>query len=246
MNNNLENERKVDRILPPFIADHIKSTIPEMACGVLVYKDNNHSYIPCKNIADDPLKQSKISDEEYARTRNEGDIIHTVMFRSDESAHSTEEDQAQCNENKAPYIIISWPELKIEQFLPTVDLPLVGRPFIYGVYDCYSLARDYYKKNFGIKLNDYDRPDFWWEKDANLYMENYKKEGFKEIPAKELRCGDLILMKINSPVPNHIAIYLGNGEILHHLELQPSKREDYREKWRKKSVLFLRHKEISG
>ncbi len=32
MNNNLENERKVDRILPPFIADHIKSTIPEMAC----------------------------------------------------------------------------------------------------------------------------------------------------------------------------------------------------------------------
>ncbi|WP_032138234.1 C40 family peptidase [Coxiella burnetii] len=93
MNNNLENERKVDRILPPFIADHIKSTIPEMACGVLVYKDNNHSYIPCKNIADDPLKQSKISDEEYARTRNEGDIIHTVMFRSDESAHSTEEDQ---------------------------------------------------------------------------------------------------------------------------------------------------------
>ncbi|EHW30174.1 K protein [Escherichia coli DEC8D] len=38
-------------------------------------------------------------------------------------------------------------------------------------------------------------------------------------------------MLFGSSVPNHAAIYCGDGELLHHIPEQLSKRERYTDKW---------------
>ena len=98
------------------------------------------------------------------------------------------------------------------------ELPYEGRKFVHGVVDCYSLVRDYYKKEFDIHLNDYYRRDRWWDTDLNLYIDNYAKEGFKEISLKEIEKGCLILINLESNKTNHAAIYLGDHKILHHVQ----------------------------
>ena len=103
----------------------------------------------------------------------------------------------------------------------------MGREFVHGVVDCYSLCRDWYGRERGLKLQDYDRRDQWWEHGQNLYLENFEKEGFHKIPVEQLQSGDALLMQLVSPVPNHAAIYLGDSQILHHVQGRLSSRDVY-------------------
>jgi cell wall-associated NlpC family hydrolase len=97
--------------------------------------------------------------------------------------------------------------------------PLVGRMFLHGITDCYSLIRDYYRTERGVLLPDFPRDDVWWEAGQNLYEENFQRAGFKKIAAtdEDLQPGDGFLCRFRSPVVNHAGIYAGDGLILHHL-----------------------------
>jgi len=59
--------------------------------------------------------------------------------------------------------------------------------------------------------------------------------------ADELKVGDCFLMQVASPVPNHAAIYLGDGLILHHLQGRLSSRDVYGGYWQKVTTHILRH-----
>ena len=67
----------------------------------------------------------------------------------------------------------------------------------------------------GLDLPDFVREDSWWIKGQNLYLENFEKAGFIETDKLEYGVG--LLMQINSPVPNHAAVYIGNNQIIQHL-----------------------------
>ncbi|AIF94171.1 Phage tail assembly protein [Escherichia coli O157:H7 str. SS17] len=47
---------------------------------------------------------------------------------------------------------------------------------------------------------------------------------------------------LGASVANHAAIYCGNGELLHHLPEQLSKRERYSEKWQRRTHSVWRHR----
>lgn len=105
-----------------------------------------------------------------------------------------------------------------------LDVPLVGRDFIHGVYDCYSLVRSYFWQKLKVKLRDYDRDDEWWFNNQDLYEQNFMNEGFEVIDLDEnLQVGDCFLMKITGPVSHHAAVYLGDEKILHHLDRRLSR-----------------------
>jgi len=95
-------------------------------------------------------------------------------------------------------------------------LPLVGRPYVYGVYDCYSLIRDFYKEEYKIEIPDFPREWGWWENE-DMYLDKFTEAGFEEISESEIKRGDVFLVKIRSSRINHGGIYLGNEKILHHL-----------------------------
>jgi hypothetical protein len=54
-----------------------------------------------------------------------------------------------------------------------------------------------------------------------------------------LKVGDCFLMQVASPVPNHAAVYLGDGLILHHLQGRLSSRDVYGGYWQKVTTHIL-------
>ncbi|EFK5018930.1 phage tail protein [Escherichia coli] len=92
---------------------------------------------------------------------------------------------------------------------------LTGRRFEHGVTDCYTLFRDAY---------------------------HLAVTGFYRVPLSSAQAGDILLCCFGASVPNHAAIYCGNGELLHHLPEQLSKRERYSEKWQRRTHSVWRHR----
>ena len=88
--------------------------------------------------------------------------------------------------------------------------------------------------------------DRWWEHGYNLYLDNFAKEGFSEIPVADVQPGDLILMNLGSKVPNHAAIYLGDQLVLHHVQQRLSSRDVYGGYYGKSTATALRHESRQG
>jgi len=95
---------------------------------------------------------------------------------------------------------------------------LVGRRWDYGRQDCFDIGRCFYKDNFGIDIPDYARPWEWWKDEINLYTELAIDAGFVKVDRtiQSAWPGDMFLVNVIYPVPEHGAVYLGNGRILHH------------------------------
>ena len=121
---------------------------------------------------------------------------------------------------------------------------LLGRPFVYGSSDCYGLARDFYRDNWGLELTDYARPDGWSDAGQNLLVDNFTKEGFKLVhdePIHLMRPGDALLVALRSAVPNHIGIYLGDSLVLHHYQGQLSNTHPFSGIFRNMVCAHVRH-----
>ncbi|MDI0601957.1 C40 family peptidase, partial [Escherichia coli] len=118
---------------------------------------------------------------------------------------------------------------------------LTGRRFDHGVTDCYTLFRDAYHLA-GIEMPDFHRGDDWWRHGQNLYLDNLEATGLYQVPLSSAQPGDVLLCCFGSSVPNHAAIYCGDGELLHHIPEQLSKRERYTDKWQRRTHSLWRHR----
>jgi len=127
--------------------------------------------------------------------------------------------------------------------------PLLDRPFMHGVTDCYALIRDYYWLERQIRLPEFPRDwDWWLHKGVNLYDDGFQRAGFVEIDTQDVRDGDVVLFKIRSEVTNHGAIVVDNcGRILHHAAHRepwdPTRRSKYDTlgRWKDYATRWLRY-----
>jgi cell wall-associated NlpC family hydrolase len=136
---------------------------------------------------------------------------------------------------------------------PKVD-HLLGLEFEHGVQDCYSMLQNVYMDCLGIKLNDYARPNDWWLTDKNLYVNNFKNEGFQlldDISLDKLRPYDVFLIALPDPrsegetPANHCAVYLGEGEVIHHRLGKLSEIKKYTGMLRNFTTHIIRHKDVN-
>jgi cell wall-associated NlpC family hydrolase len=124
--------------------------------------------------------------------------------------------------------------------LPTA--PLEGRPFRHGVHDCASLVRDWYRLNRPqYELPNFPRGPMWWaEPGANFLTQMSQTVPHDAVDPNHLQEGDVVIMAIGPwGVPNHLAVYLGNGLILHHLTRRTSGR-DVLNRWHRFVVKVIR------
>ena len=79
---------------------------------------------------------------------------------------------------------------------------LLGRPWVWGVTDCWSLVVDWYKQEKGIELKDYARTMTPQEFLENPLFEDYAwRTGFRELRSDEkLEEGDVLLIDRKSVV----------------------------------------------
>ena len=222
------------------ILQHAKADAPREACGLVAVVKGRQRYFPCQNIAETPDEHFVLSG--WHLVEDQGEVIAIVHSHPITNPEPSIADRVACEKSGLPWFIVN-PNTEAWGYCEPAGfkLPYVGREFVHGVVDCYTLVRDWYAREYSIELRDYDRRDQWWDHGQNLYLDNFSKEGFRKIPVEEIQRGDLILMNLVSPVPNHAAIYMGDMQVLHHVQGRLSSRDVYGGYYGKSTACALRH-----
>jgi proteasome lid subunit RPN8/RPN11 len=222
--------------------DHANEAYPKEAVGLVHVVKGRNRYYKCKNIADTPDEHFVLDPKDYLLAEQKGEITAIIHSHPKTSPEPSPADQIACEKSDLPWFIVNPKTEEWKSLIPQgYELPYVGRQFFHGIIDCYSLVRDFYKREFNIELYDYTRRDQWWEKGENMYLDNFAKEGFKQIELGQVGYGDLFLMQLESPVPNHAAIYLNDGILLHHVQGRLSSRDVFGGYYQKVTAKILKH-----
>lgn len=219
---------------------HFQQVYPEEGCGILLNKKGKIEWIPCTNEAEDPLTDFKINSVDYIKAQLMGDIYAIVHSHPDASPEPSEADLKNSNFLGIPCIIYSVPSYEKHIHIPSKnETPLTGRTYSFGENDCYSLVRDYYKREFDINLPSIEFEDNWWDKGLNYFKDCVEPFGFVEV--EEPKIGDMIIFRVHGSVPNHCGVYLGEDIMLHHAEHRLSCRESLYPFWIKHLERFIRY-----
>ena len=248
---------------------HARECFPEESCGVIA----DYKYIAFDNEAaateqhkDDPncdckLCSFKLNNEKYTDLVNQLEIQYIVHSHPNgpfEPSLADMRSQIQSDvawaiiplDSERVFDVMKWGE---KDYIP----PIIGRNFVHGITDCYSLVRDVFRLGKDklaeqgildwpydpIELDEFPREVDWWYKDSDLYSENFKTQGFEEIPFSEAKTGDCFLIKIRSDKYNHAGVLINNDLVVHHLPQRLSRREPAGI-WGKQSALWIRYTNI--
>lgn len=239
----MEEKTKLD------ILEHAKKEFPRECCGLIIIEKGHEVYVPCGNNSR-PNESFVMDTFDYISAEARGKIISIVHSHCNVRAKPTEIDLTSCETTKLPWHIVSLPNEEWAYFQPSgYKASLFGRPYHYGVLDCYTLVVDWYRQVKGIKLNEHlDREDNWWEKGKNLFLEKFQEDGFRKVKEDEkLEEGDVILMQIGkAKVPTHVGIYLEPNLLLHHYRGRYSTRDVYGGWYRKHTRCAFRYMGVSS
>lgn len=253
------------KTLKTAITSHAKTCYPAECCGLII----GDEYYPCQNIADDPLNHFEIDPSEFIKLSKIGDIQAIVHSHPNGTGELSEIDKIQMGLHGVDWVICGigkdlltddfYIDLQIHQ-AKAYHAPLLGREYVHGLQDCYTLVQDYYSRELNIDLPNFKRIDDWWE-DENyeaLYENNFKKAGFTQVD--DLQKHDVILCRVGRTFHiNHALIFLGNGKltsevtpdcvgdnlVLHHPYGRLSVREMYGESWQRRTALVVRHRALN-
>ena len=210
---------------------HAKEQDPKESVGVLIVIKGKEQYYPCNNLSTYSQQCFILDPEDYVKADALGEITAIVHSHPVTPPSPSQADKVSCEQSGLKWHIVNpktetWGYCEPTGYKP----PLIGRQWVWGVTDCWSLVRDYYKEQHNIQLLDYQRPttpqDFL---DNPLFEQYAERTGFRQLNKDEkLQKGDVLLMSILHPTLNHVAIFLGD-EILHHLADRLSTREPYNE-----------------
>lgn len=219
------------------ILAHARRCAPAESCGFVVRTPEGERYLPCVNISAEPEAYFRIAPEDWLRAEMQGEIVALVHSHPGGLPWLSEADRRLQIKSALSWWLVCRGEIHKFRCVPH----LTGRRFEHGVTDCYTLFRDAYHLA-GIDMPDFEREDDWWRNGQNLYLDNMAVTGFYRVPLSSAQAGDILLCCFGASVPNHAAIYCGNGELLHHLPEQLSKRERYSEKWQRRTHSVWRHR----
>jgi proteasome lid subunit RPN8/RPN11 len=233
------------------IAEHLHAEMaayahgkaPEEACGIIA----GGRFFPTPNAHPNPMQNFAIDAKQYAKLEKKGieAIFHSHLgFAEAFSMH----DIQSCKAINLPWIMYcvganSWHEMD-----PTGAAPYLERPWIYGIYDCYGLVRDYFKNELEIILDDYQRgAEFeWTSPEWRMFEKNFRGQGFREIGDASPAKGDVLLMQLQANSPNHVGIIHSPSQnvFYQHLLNRLSEANVYGGYWQKCTTKILRHEAL--
>jgi cell wall-associated NlpC family hydrolase len=221
------------------IKSHAIAEYPKESCGLVI----GGAYRPIQNISGRPTEKFRMPDDAWPLDENLQAVIHShtrpidPTIRFDDPRCPSADDirsQMETTGSGIPWGI-AWARKERAADIVwfgdhILDEPLsdesgkhIGREFIHGVRDCFTIARKYYWQVENTKIKDAPRDAEWWhDAGKDLYVDGFESAGFKVIGRgptvpSVIRPGDGVLMSVMSKVPNHAGILLPNEMMLHHL-----------------------------
>ena len=208
---------------------HAKDQDPEESCGLLLNIRGKERYHPCRNLSAQSDEYFILDPEDYIKGSNLGTITAIIHSHPDTPPVASQADKMSCEQTKLPWYIVNPKTETWGYYEPCgYKAPLLGRPWVWAVTDCWSLVVDWYKEEKGIELLDYERPTRIEEFTDDPVFERYlPSRGFRLLkPDEPLINGDVLAMSILGKGLNHVGIFL-DGDVLHHSADRLSCREPY-------------------
>tara|TARA_A100001515_G_scaffold8230_1_gene6877 strand:- start:2442 stop:3143 length:702 start_codon:yes stop_codon:yes gene_type:complete len=208
---------------------HAKEQDPDESCGLLLNIRGKERYHPCRNLSVDSNEYFILDPEDYIKGSNLGEITAIIHSHPDTPPVASQADKMSCESTKLPWYIVNPKTEQWGYYEPCgYKAPLLGRPWVWAVTDCWSLIVDWYKEEKGIELLDYERPTRIEEFTDDPVFERYlPSRGFRLLkPDEPLMNGDVLAMSILGKGLNHVGIFI-DGDVLHHSADRLSCREPY-------------------
>ena len=153
------------------------------------------------------------------------------------------EDVRQSILHGIPYVMLSLKPFGWDIFNPhTISEGFEGLPYVYGIYDCYSLVQRYLKTKFAVELPDYPRhyEGEWDEAGWNIFAQEFHKYG-QEVPRSQVKDGDVIMFScLGLGKIDHIGVVTEPPRFLHHPIGRLSDKAIYGRYWENMTATIVR------
>ena len=197
---------------------HAKEAWPEESVGIVRGGD----YVPQQNMAEDPRAGFVLSDAAVFVAEA---VIHS---HPDGTAWPSKADMESQIALGVPYGIVPMtPPNSLDGpcngradlgagdpfFWPDTDRPYLQRPYRHGVTDCFTLVRDWLRRERGIELPPLAY-DWGWHDGEDLLAEGALRLGWERVAPLDARPGDVVFLGRGRAT--HCGVLLEDGQILHH------------------------------
>lgn len=241
----------MNALTPEIKADiaRMASLIPDAeACGLIMSSSDGLVASACRNISPRPESSFAIPHSILRWAMGSGSleaIWHSHCPPSEPGL--SELDKLVAEKLRVPCVAYDIERGQFHVHSPCgYEVPYLGRPFVPGVFDCWTLVMDWHWRELNIKLEDIShevrnvggaalarllaRTD---ASSSGELLKALKDRGFAERPIQGGLAGDVLLMSSdNIQSPLHMAICLGKDRMLHHPEDGESLEEFISPYWR--------------
>lgn len=186
-------------------------------CGLVITHGDKFRTLRAANLAEDPSRDFYMDPQAWLDVPPGSSVVGVYHSHPFTPPYPSQADLSMCEATGVTWHIVNPSTGGYHSFNPSgFEAPYLRRAYVHGVHDCFSLVRDWYNREWSLNIPDYPRDPWWWEKGENLYLDNYAKHGFVSVSGQHPVEGDLMLIQMRSRVPNHAAVYLRDGTIIHH------------------------------
>ena len=226
------NDQQIHQML-----DFAERSSPEEACGLVL---DSGRIFPCRNVHPHPEAFFDVDAAGQAAAQQLGRIVGVWHSHPSCSAEPSWIDRAMCERTAMAWHIVSLIDGKYQLLQPSGWIaPYEGRPYCYGVFDCWELVRDWYARERGVRLLRPIEQEGWWNLGIPLFEQHAEEAGFSRVD--QPLPGDLVMMQIGASVSNHLGVFLPDGRILHHLRDRLSETHRYGGYWQRCTVGYWRY-----
>lgn len=210
---------------PEVFKAHVLSEYPREAVGIVVEDE----YMPLANIASNPFHTFLVDQDTFLIYEGKIQaILHSHTYASvveEDPRTPSRPDMILAKNTGAPQGIVHCDGTNISDILyfNTNEPPeLLGRIYVSGVTDCFTLVRDYYIKEYDHFMDLMPRSSNWVDEDPTFLIENINSQGFKKVIKGAEQVGDVLVFAYGTRHHSHLGVYIGEGKFIHHLQKIPS------------------------
>ncbi|HDL5600348.1 TPA: Mov34/MPN/PAD-1 family protein, partial [Mannheimia haemolytica] len=138
------------------IIDYALQHEPHEMCGFVVFDGNKNRFIPCENQAEDKANYFEISDLDYIKAEEKGELVAVVHSHPEPNGKPI---LSVLDRKMQVQTGLDWWLVHNRQIHKFRNVPhLIGREFKHGTMDCYTLYRDAYMLA-GYEMDEFERQD---------------------------------------------------------------------------------------